>query len=94
MVYKSTESGYAPSSEGGHTLKPFGTLSTVEMVTDEPLQTSGGHYYDDGETPGVVRVARSNVDKAKTALISGDVGATVVATAAGFAIAKTLFGGR
>lgn len=64
------------------------------MATNEPLPDSGGHYYDTESDDGFVAVSRRNVEKAKEAVFDGEVGATVVATAVGFAIGKFITGGN
>lgn len=51
-----------------------------------PLETSGGHYFDQ-DTGGVVGVARRNVAEARSVVMSGEFGSMAVSFAAGTLLA-------
>lgn len=67
------------------------SYSNVNMETDNHLPDSGGHYYDN-DPGGLTGAAKRNYAKAKGHLLSGDAGATIVASAIGFAAGTWLLG--
>lgn len=61
------------------------------METDSQLPDSGGHYYDN-DTGGLSGVVKRNYAKARAHVSSGEAGATIVASAVGFAAGTWLLG--